>query len=105
MADENQTDENMTDEEEDLGPVTLTEWQEYVDGLKTDDEIYENALAAGTLKFGQKLLAEGYSAEDVTAIRRMMALKMATDRVAPPGRVGGCLVDYRALVPTGTFDF
>lgn len=78
-------------------PVTLEEWQAYVDSLVEDETIYQNALSAGSLKFGQKLLSEGYSAEDITTIRRMFAKRMVDETVAPPGRVGACVVDYREL--------
>lgn len=78
-------------------PVTLEEWQEYVDALADDDALYQNALSAGSIKFGQKLLSEGYNAQDISAIRTMLAKRMVEERVAPPGRVGGCVVDYREL--------
>lgn len=79
-------------------PVTLEEWQEYVDSLKGDDAIYENAVSMGSIKFGQKLLSEGYNAADISAIRTMLATRMVSERVAPPTRVGGCVIDYRELV-------
>ena len=90
---------------EEQNPVTLEEWQKYVDGISTDEELHEQACAAGTLAFGLKLLAEGYTASDVTTIRTMLATKMLAEEVAPPTRVGGCLVDYRALLPAGSFTF
>ena len=93
------------DEEEGLGPVTMEEWQAYVKGLNDDQELYDVAIGAGTLKFGQKLLAEGYQAEDVTAIRTMIAQKLVEAEIAPPTRVGGCVVDYRDLLPKGSFAF
>lgn len=98
----------MADDAEDtqeLGPVTLEEWQTYVDGLTDDQELHDVAIGAGTLAFGRKLLAEGYSAADVTTIRTMIAKKMADEGLAPPTRVAGCVVDYRDLVPKGTFTF
>lgn len=86
-------------------PVTMEEWQEYVNGILTDEELFDVAKAAGSLKFGQKLLEEGYLADDVSAIHKMLAFRLAGERVAPPGRVGSCQIDYRAIVPTGTFTF
>lgn len=85
-------------------PVTMEEWASYVDGLTNDEELYEIAMAAGTIKFGQKLLDEGYPATDITAIRTMLAKKLLDQEVAPPTRVGGCMIDYRALLP-GQFTF
>jgi hypothetical protein len=83
--------------EENEYPVTLEEWQAYVDAIPSDEDLYEAAVAAGSIKFGQKLLSEGYNAEDITSIRTMMAKKMVADTVAPPGRVGACVIDYREL--------
>lgn len=91
-------------ENEEVGPVTMAEWRAYLDGL-SDEDLYEVAIAAGTLAFGQKLLGEGYSADDVSAIRVRIAERMAEETIAPPTRVSGCVVDYRALVPAGTFAF
>ena len=95
----------MATEDEDTNPVTLDEWQAYVDGITTDEELYEVAMAAGTLAFGQKLLAEGFLAEDVTVIRTMLAQRLLLEEIAPPTRVGGCVIDYRALLPPGSFAY
>ena len=78
-------------------PVTMDEWQEYVDGIPSDERLYEEATRAGSLKFGQRLLTEGYSAEEITAIRTMFAVRMVDEDVAPPGRVDGNITDYRKL--------
>jgi hypothetical protein len=78
-------------------PVTLEEWQAYVDAIPSDEELYDNALAFGSMKFAQKLMSEGYNAEDISSIRTMVAKKMVDDTVAPPGRVGSCVIDYREL--------
>jgi hypothetical protein len=78
-------------------PVTLEEWQAYVDALPSDQELYDNALAFGSIKFSQKLMSEGYNAEDISAIRTMVAKKLVAVTVAPPGRVGACVFDYREL--------
>lgn len=99
MAD-NDTEKNTTED----NPVTMEEWESYVDGLSNDEELYEIAMAAGTIKFGQKLLDEGYPATDITAIRTMLAKKLLEKEIAPPTRVGGCMIDYRALLP-GQFKF
>ena len=103
MADTKMTD-TTTDDSTGSNPVTLEEWKAYVDGLSSDEELYEVAMAAGTLKFGQTLLDEGYPAEDITTIRTMFAQKLLDSEVAPPTRAGGCLTDYRALLP-GQFNF
>ena len=87
----NDTEKNTTAD----NPVTTEERASYVDGLTNDEELYEIAMAAGTIKFGQKLLDEGYPATDITAIRT----------IAPPTRVGGCMIDYRALLPPGSFAY
>ena len=71
MAD-NDTEKNTTAD----NPVTMEEWESYVDGLTNDEELYEIAMAAGTIKFGQKLMDEGYPATDITAIRTMLAKKL-----------------------------
>jgi hypothetical protein len=99
MAD-NDTEKNTEADD----PVTMEEWESYVDGLTNDEELYEIAMAAGTIKFGQKLIDEGYPATDITAIRTMLAKKLLESEVAPPTRVGGCMIDYRALLP-GQFTF
>lgn len=96
--------ENETETATDENPVTMEEWASYVDGLSDDAELYEVALAAGTVKFGQKLLDEGYPATDITLIRTMLARKLLEEEVAPPTRVGGCMIDYRSLLP-GQFKF
>lgn len=82
---------------EDENPVTLEEWQEYVNALPSDEELYAVAKSAGSIQFGEKLMSEGYSAEDVSSIRKMLAQKMVEDVVAPPGRVDSCVIDYRRL--------
>ena len=100
MADTDMGEEITTAE----NPVTMEEWQSYVDGLSNDEELYEIAMAAGTIKFGEKLRGEGYPATDITAIRTMIARKLLEQEIAPPTRVGGCMIDYRALLP-GQFTF
>jgi len=99
MAD-TETEKNTTAD----NPVTMGEWAAYVEGLSNDEELYEIAMAAGTVKFGRKLLDEGYPASDITAIRTMIAQKLLEQEIAPPTRVGGCQIDYRALLP-GQFKF
>lgn len=84
-------------EEQLENPVTIEEWQEYVNALPSDEEIYNVAKAAGSIKFGQKLLSEGYNADDITAIRTMLAKRMVAETIAPPGRVPPCVIDYREL--------
>jgi hypothetical protein len=92
-------------EDDDLSsdaPITMEDWQKYVAGIKDDGELYQVALAAGRMEFGDKLLSEGYSAEDIASIRAMLAQKMVEAELAPPGRVDGNLIDYRRLA---VFDF
>ena len=84
-------------EEELEDPVTPDEWQDYVEALPSDEAIYNAAKAAGSIKFGQKLLSEGYNAEDITSIRKMLAKRMVDETIAPPGRVPPCVIDYREL--------
>lgn len=96
--------DNDTEMDSTTNPVTMEEWASYVEGLSDDKELYEVAMAAGSIKFGQKLLGEGYPATDITTIRTMIAAKLLEQELAPPTRVGGCMIDYRALLP-GQFTF
>lgn len=95
-----------TDDLEDLGPtnpITMEEWAAYVQTLEGSD-LRDAAVGAGSIKFGEKLLSEGYPPEDVTGIRTMFALRFLELEEAPPTRVGGCVIDYRSLLP-GQFTF
>jgi D-alanyl-D-alanine carboxypeptidase len=87
----------VSEDQDKDAPVTMEEWATYIGKLNDNEELYQVALAAGRFEFGQKLLAEGYSAEDVATLRAAIAKKMASQGVAPPGRVGGNKIDYRRL--------
>lgn len=100
--DENPEDAEATSDDAGEAPVTMEEWQKYVSDIKDDEELYQFALAAGRVKFNDKLLAEGYSPEDIASIRAMIAQKLVEAELAPPGRASGNMIDYRRLAH---FDF
>lgn len=85
-----------------MNPQTLEEWQQYVLTLDAD-EAYNVAMAAGTIKFSQTLVEEGYPATDVTAILTMIALRLQELGVAPP-RTGKCVIDFRWLASGKVID-
>lgn len=85
-----------------MNPQTLDEWREYVRSLDAD-EIYNVAEAAGTMKFSMTLVDEGYEAGEVTAILRMIALRLQELEVAPP-RLGKCVIDFRWLASGKTIE-
>lgn len=79
-----------------MNPKTSDEWQKYVDSLG-EDELFHVAVAAGSTKFMGVLLEEGYSADEITAIQKMFALRFVELGIEPPTRVSGCVIDYRRL--------
>jgi len=99
---ENPEDADATSDDAGEAPVTMDDWRKYVSGIKDDEELYQTALAVGRMKFNDKLMAEGYSSEDIASIRAMIAQKMAEVELAPPGRTSGNMIDYRRLAH---FDF
>lgn len=83
-----------------MNPKTPEEWQAYIDSLD-DEDLYYVARAAGTLKFMGLMMEEGHSADFITDIHRMFALRFAELGIEPPSRTNGCVVDYRALLQGG----
>jgi len=80
-----------------MNPETLEEWQEYVNFLD-EDELFQQATAAGSMKFMMKLSEEGASPEMITGIQKIFALRFAEAGLEPPARSPECVVDYRRLV-------
>jgi hypothetical protein len=78
-------------------PKTLVEWQRYVNSLSQGD-LFEAAEGAARVKFGQVLLAEGYTAQDVTLILSLFASRFVDLGVDPPSWQPGMIVDYRTVL-------
>jgi len=79
-----------------MKPQTPEEWQSYVDSLDEDD-LFRQAIAAGSVKFMTKLLDEGSPSSFVTEIQKIFALRFVEVGLEPPARSSGCVVDYRRL--------
>lgn len=82
---------------DDINPRTLAEWQSYVNSL-SPTELFEVAEGAAKVKFGQALLAEGYTATDITAIIKFFASRFQDIAVDPPSWQPGMIVDYRSIL-------
>ena len=80
-----------------MNPQTLDEWQSYVLSLNETD-LFNVAVAAGSTKFMNTLLDEGYSADEITTIQKMFAIRFSELGIEPPSRAPGCVVDYRRLI-------
>lgn len=79
-----------------MNPSTPEEWQEYVDNLE-DKELFDQAIAAGSVKFMTKLLEEGIPSDTITEIHGIFARRFVDLGMEPPSRAPGCVVDYRRL--------
>jgi hypothetical protein len=65
-------------------PETLKEWMEYVSILEPG-EIVSKAKAANSKRFFDKMLEEGFTAQDITQIMQAFARRFLDFDLRPPG--------------------
>jgi hypothetical protein len=78
-------------------PVTLEDWQDYVDNLPPD-ELLSQAIGANSLAFVDSLRDEGYSNQDILAVFLIFARAFDDFDAAPPAFAEGQYVSYSGLL-------
>jgi len=78
-------------------PITLEDWQVYVDNLPPE-ELLSQALGANSLAFVNSLRDEGYSKQDILAVFLIFARAFDDVGAAPPAFGEGQYVSYSGLL-------
>lgn len=88
-----------------MHPVTLEDWQAYIEGLPGGESLRSKAIAASSLTFVRALLADGLSPDDVTQVLVWFAERLQRDGQLLPGTIDGVYIDYGSLMqPLPRFD-
>jgi|LauGreDrversion4_2_1035121.scaffolds.fasta_scaffold85426_2 hypothetical protein len=79
-----------------MQPQTIEEWVLYITQIP-EDELINQARAAGSLKFIEILKDEGYSMQDIGKIHTAFALRFKKTGRRIPLELEDCSVNYASL--------
>jgi len=80
-----------------MEPENLQEWIDFIRKEIPTEELIVQAQAIGSASFQSQLQQEGYSAEDLLALYRAVAIRFVEGGLRIPDEMDDCLVNYREI--------
>jgi len=80
-----------------MEPENLQEWIDFIRKEIPTEELIVQAQAIGSASFQNQLQQEGYSAEDLLALYRAVAIRFVEGGLRIPDEMDDCLVNYREI--------